>query len=295
MARLLRIALAALAVSWITYIWWGHPGDASVWVWIASAIALTGIASTALPMSWVRTHAALAAALLASVAGFTATRIVGRWPFEFDAMADAGYATFITVLALALAAGLVCGAFWARWTAIAFAAANLLGGALNTMHMIGARHEVAWLASIGVIGGAAIWLHLSGEPVRAYFARHRAHAVWSSRDRLVRIVRLAAFANLAAAPMLLLYALGQPVARETIASALVLAPIVGLGAMLVVARRSAGIALLALGGVGMIAHTAASLSYVPSANAPVIAYYAAFWLPAAVLGLIAAVVALRRA
>jgi hypothetical protein len=282
-------------VSWITYIWWGHPGDASVWVWVATGIALTGIASTALPMSWVRTHAAIAAALLASVAAFTATRIVGRWPFEFDAMADAGYATFITVLALAIAIGLVCGAFWARWTAIAFGAANLLGGALNTMHMIGAHHETAWLASIGVIGGAAVWLHLSGEPLSAHFARHRAHALWTSRDRLVRVARFAALANLAAAPMMLLYALGQPVAHETVASALVLAPLVGLGAALVVARRSAGVVVLALGGVGMLAHTAASLAYVPSANAPVVAYYAVFWVPAAILGIAAGVVALGRA
>jgi hypothetical protein len=295
MARLLRIALAVLAVSWITYIWWGHPGDASVWVWIASAIALAGIASTALPTTWVRTHAAIAAGLLASVAAFTATRIVGRWPFEFDAMGDPRYATFITVLALAIAVGLVCGAFWARWTALAFAAANLLGGALNTMQMIGARHEVAWLAAIGVIGGAAIWLHLSGEPVRAHFARLHIHAVWTSRDRLIRVARLAALANLAAAPMLLLYALGQPVAHETVVSALVLAPIVGLGAALVIARRSAGIALLALGGVGMIGHVAASLSYVAAANAPVVGYYAVFWLPAAILGITAGALAARRA
>src|SRR5262249_42266613 len=128
------------------------------------------------------------------------------------------------------------------------------------------------------------------------FAVHPQHALWGSRDRLIVTARWAAIANLAAGPMLLLYALGQPVAPATVTSALILAPVLGLGAALVVARRTAGLAVPALGGVALLVHTAATFHYVAvTANVPVVGYYAAFWLPAALLGLTAGLLALARA
>jgi hypothetical protein len=94
--------------------------------------------------------------------------------------------------------------------------------------------------------------------------------------------------------MLLLYAFGQPVAPRTVISALVLAPILGLGSVLVIARRSAGILILAAGGLGLIAHTIATAEYVVAGSLQIAGYYAAFWLPAALLGILAGVLAVRR-
>jgi hypothetical protein len=108
-----------------------------------------------------------------------------------------------------------------------------------------------------------------------------------SRDRLVRSARWAAIANFAAAPMLLLYALGQPVAPQTIVSALVIAPVLGIGGALVVARRTLGVIVLGVGGFALLGHIAATASYVPAASLGIAGYYTAFWLPAAVLGITA--------
>jgi hypothetical protein len=77
-------------------------------------------------------------------------------------------------------------------------------------------------------------------------------------------------------------------------SALVLAPILALGGALVLARHSAGIVILAAGGVGLVAHTIATAEYVTAGNLPVAGYYAAFWLPAALLGIVAGALAVRR-
>lgn len=296
-ARSARPAVvAALAILGQLYVWWGHWSDASIAVWVASACAVSGaLLGAVVPGRYVRAHVAIAAALMLCVAGFTATRVVGRWPFAWDAMPDPRYAGFIAAMGAVVAAGLVRGAFWARWAAIAFSAGSLLGGALNAIQLRAVRDESLWLAGpIGVVGALTLLSQLTRPSVREHFARTSQHALWSSRDRLVRSARWAAIANFAAAPMLLLYALGQPVAPRTVISALVLAPVLGLGSALVIARRSAGLLILALGGLALIAHTIASAEYAVAGSLPIVGYYAAFWLPAAILGILAGALAVRR-
>ena len=296
MKRVLPGAVAILSLGWLAYLWWGHWSDASTTVWVASSLAIAGAVGGAIVApARARAHAAIAGALMWILAAFAFTRVIGRWPFAWDAMPDARYAAFITTMGLVVGFGLFRGAFWARWAAMAFSAGSMLGGALNSIHMRAFRDETAWLAAIGVIGGATILSQLVRPEVRTHFARSARHAVWSSRDRLVASARWAAIANFAAAPMLLLYALGQPVAPTTIVSALVLAPVLGLGSALVVARRAIGIVILGVGSLGLIAHTAATAEYVTAGSLPVVGYYAAFWLPAALLGLVAGVLAVTRA
>lgn len=296
--RTLPIAVALLAAASHAYVWWGQWGEASHAVWIASAVALAGAGLGALlPGSWLRSHVAIAAGLMLAVSGFAGARVIGRWPFAWDAMPDPRYAGFLAVMGLAIAIGLVRGALWARWAAIAFAVSTMLGGALNTIHLVGQRDETLWLAgSMGALGGLTVLSQLIRPGVGARFARAERHALWTSTDRLVRVTRWAAIANFAAAPMLLLYALGQPVAPATVVSALVIAPVLGLGGGLVIARRSAGIVVLALGGFALIAHTVATATHVTlAADLPVAGYYAAFWLPAALLAITAGLLAARRA
>ncbi len=84
-------------------------------------------------------------------------------------------------------------------------------------------------------------------------------------------------------------------APTTVPFALVLAPILALGSLLVVRRRAAGIAILGLGGVALCLHTAASARYTIAGGLPIVGYYAAFWLPAALLGITAGVLAVARA
>lgn len=288
--------IAILASACLSYIWWGHWGDASIIVWVASALALVAAGLGAIvPADRARAHTAIAAGLMAILGGFAFTRVIGHWPFLWDAMPDRRYAGFITIACFALAIGLVRGAFWARWAAMAFAAGNALGGALNSYHMLTWRDEGSWLAAIGVIIGATILRALMRDSVRAHFARSSQHALWSSRDPLIRSARWSAIASFAAASMLLLYALAQPVAPRTVVSALVLAPILGIGGALVIARRTAGVVILALGGLALVAHTIASAEYVTAGNLPVVGYYAMFWMPAALLGIATGVIAIVRA
>jgi len=286
-----RIVPLVLTLAWLAYLWWGRLGEVGLAAWIGSGIALAGAAAAAaIPASATRAPAIVAALLMASVGGFVALRVVGHWPFAWDAMADARYAALIATLAFAIAIGLVGRRLWARWAALAFAAGSALGGTLNSIGMRGTRDDGAWLAAIGVFGSVTIWELLARPAVRERFG----HALWTSRDRLVRSARWAAIANFAAAPMLVLYALGQPVAPATVYSALALAPVLGIGSALVVMRRAAGVALLAVGGLGLIAHTAATLDFCAVGSARIADYYAAFWVPAAVLGIVAGVIAFAR-
>jgi hypothetical protein len=295
-SRLVPCVVALVNVGWLAYLWWGHWDDANTAVWIASSVAVAGsVLGVVVPPRLARAHIAIAGVLMLWVAGYAATGVVGHWPFAWEALADPRYAAFITLMGVVVGIGLLCGAFWARWAALAFAVGSMLGGALNSINLGGARNETAWLPAIGVMGGLTVFTQLMRASVREHVAQSTKHALWTSRDRVIRSARWAAIANFAAAPMLLLYALGQPVAPETVVSALVLAPILGIGCALVVARRTAGVVILALGGVGLIAHSIASASYVAAMNLPIVGYYAAFWLPAAALGIIAGVLALLRA
>jgi hypothetical protein len=282
---------AALTLATLSYFLWGTAP--SVAVCIASGIAAMGaLAGVIIPGKHARAHAAVAAGLMLAVGGFAVTRVIGHWPFAWDALADARYAGFIATMGIVVGVGLLRGALWARWAAIAFAAGSALGGTLNSINMRGFRDETAWLAAIGVVGGITIISQLMRPSVRELFTTH---AVWTSRDRLVRSARWAAIANFTAAPMLLLYAFGQPVAPATVWSAIALAPVLLAGSTLVIMRRTVGVLVLAVGGVALLAHTIASTQYVTVAsNVRIVGYYAAFWVPAALLALVAGGVALWR-
>ena len=60
-------------------------------------------------------------------------------------------------------------------------------------------------------------------------------------------------------------------------------------------RRTAGIAILALAGVALVVHTAATAKYAITGGLPVVGYYATFWMPAALLGITAGAMAFARA
>jgi hypothetical protein len=294
--RVLPLAILVVSLGWLAYLWWGQWSEVRTVVYAASSLAIiAAIAGVVIAPAAARAHAAVAGCLMLVLASFTATRAIGKWPFAWDSMPDARYAAVIAILGAAVGIGLVCGAFWARWGAIAFAASAGLGGLLNSYNMRAWRDESAWLAAIGVIGAAVILSQLLRPSVNAHFARRAQHAVWASRDRLIASALWAAIANLGAAPMLLLYALGQPVAPSTVWAALVLAPVLAIGSALVVARRTAGIAILAAGGLGLLAHTAMTLHAVPAFAMRTAGYYTVFWMPAALLGLVAGSIAFARA
>ena len=283
-------------VFWLAYLGWGQAESASLSVrWVSAVACAITFAGALTPRRLARVHLGLAAAVLLLLAGFAGSRAVGAWPFAWDALPDARYAAFIGGAAALTALALLRCAFWARWTAIALAAGSALGGALNSINLRHARDESAWLAAMAVLGGLTLLSQLLRPEGAARCSRGARHSLWASRDRLVVLARWSAIASFAAASMLVLYALGQPVAPATAPWALALAPLLGLGSVLVLRQRGAGIVVLGLGGLALLGLTAASALIVDAANLPIVGYYACFWGPAALASLLSATLALTRA
>ena len=203
-------------------------------------------------------HLVAACGLLATWTVLGVTRIADAWPFVWDAMPSKAYAGLITAICAATIVGLVRGAVWARWVGMAFAATVALGGTLNAFGMRAPHGELGCEVAIGVIGGLALWMQLATPAMRERF--QRVQPLWQSTDRLVRSARWAAIAACIAAPMLVLYALCQPVVAATVIPAFVLAPVLALGAGLVAARRTAGVIVLAVAGLAMTAQLAITLA-----------------------------------
>lgn len=293
LASLTPLLLLLATAASLTYFGWGQLALASSVVrWLSVALLGLGALAVALPRRWARAHVALVAVLFGVLAGLAATRVLGRWPFVWDAMPDARYAALIATAAAATGAGLLFDKVWARWAALALAGGSTIGGALNSLGQLGWRGESAWLAAMAMLGGGLALSQLLRPEVVARAAR--GGELWAVRDRLVMLARAAAICALAAACMLVLYGLGQPVVPATAAWALALAPVAALGAMLVLRKRAAGLVVLGLVGVALAALTAATLGLASSSALPIAGYYACFWLPAALLGPVAALQAFTR-
>ena len=283
---------AALAWGWLVWLGTGLP-EHGLGFWLAStSVLVNATAAVALdPRRHGNAHVAIVVAQIMALVGFAVARVAGHWPFAWDALPDRRYAALLAVLGTTAAIGLVRGAVWARWMAIAFAVTSVVGGVINTIGLAAPRDDLGLQNALGTLAGLVILAQVMAPSVRERFSQ--AQPLWSSRDRLVRSARWAATAGFAAATMLVLYALCQPVAPDTVASALAIAPVLALGSVLVVARRTAGVLVLAVAGGALAVHAGVTVAHAePRAIA---LYYVAFWAPAAVLGMVAGVLALARA
>lgn len=290
--RVLSLLISALGITAIALVWQGHWAETTLAVRIASAIVVAAsVASIA--VASLRARVAIAQVLLATAATFSASRVAGAWPFTWDALPDRRYAAFLTIVALATVIGLHYRALWARWVGFGFAAAGGIGGVINGIGMRGHHDDGAWLAAIGAFGCALVIAQLASPVVREGFTKPSG-AVWTSRDPIVKLVRWSAIAAIAAVPMLLVYALAQPIVPATVWSALALAPVLAIGAVLVLRQKIAGVLVLGVAGAGLIAQTIATKTCVIAWYAPVANYYLAFWLPAGVMGVAAMAATLWR-
>lgn len=296
LVSLAPLAVAAGTACCLVYFGWGQLARASspARALSASLLALALVAAL-VPRRWVRVHVALAAVPLVVLAYLALGRALGRWPFVWDALPDARYAALIAALAAATAAGLLRDALWGRWAALALGGGAALGGALNSLGQLGRRDEPAWLAAMSLAAGALMLSQLLRPELVRRADAARGAELWATRDRLVSLARAAVICAVAAAAMLVLYALGQPVAPATAPWALALAPVVALGALLVLWRRAVGLLVLGLAGLALAALTIVTIVRAPAATRPIAGYYACFWGPASVTGAAAAALALARA
>ena len=287
-SRLPQLSVTVVGVAAVLWPWQHRFAAMSPLVMGTTALAIVAamIGVWLRPDGHLQGHLALAAAVLVLKAAFIGSRILGAWPFEWDALGDPRYASLLLGILGLTMVGLLAGKIWGRWMAMAFAGTSVVGGTLNFIGQTSSPNQAMWLAGVSAFSGATLWCQLSLPLVREHFEHHAQHALWRSRRPLARAARWAAIASFAAAPMLVLYGLAQPVAPLTVSSAFVLAPLSALGAVLVLLRRAVGVVLLALTGVALVAQCAVTLLTAPVTELQIAAYYCAFWGPAAALGLL---------
>ena len=185
------------------------------------------------------------------------------------------------------AVGLVLRKAWARWMALAAAIGGVGTSGLNIVNTIGVQHEMTWIHAVAISFSAIVGLALLGPSVRAQFEREGEQSVWSSQDWSVRGIRATVLSQLVAIPMLLVYAWLQPIVPQTRTMALVLAAVLGLGALLTMGRKLLGALCLVLAGPALLALTAATAWLAHASGDPVntsiAGYYACFWAPAGLI------------
>ncbi|MEZ4430248.1 MAG: hypothetical protein R3A51_21425 [Nannocystaceae bacterium] len=197
-------------------------------------------------------------------------------------------ALIIALVCLLTLTGLVRRRLWAFWLACAGAVLGVASGALNLLGSLAAPGLLTWSTTVTIAFASAALAGLLAADVRRAFHEDDRAALWRARDPLIVALRWMILADLVATPTLLIYAWAQPVVPETATPAAVLAFILGLGAILTVARKVIGALLLSLSGVGLVALAAWNVHATLEAPAlAIVGYYAIFWVPAGLLSLVA--------
>ncbi len=260
-------------------------------------LALASLAAVALDRRWLRV--AIPIALLGANVGFIVAHLAGHELVRFAAYPSTRFAVVLAAAIVAGAIGLARRRMWARWLYLALGVAAIGSGGLNAINFWAVcGHldpnaawsmlvlEQAWGFVASVIAGLLIVANLA--PIGDGFVAGRAHAAWTSDAAVVRTLRWLTIACLLAVPMLLVYAWIQPLVPATRATAVGLAVALTIGVIAAVRGHLVGALALCLGGLGLAAQTAATYALATPRAQPITLYYAAFWLPAAALALVAA-------
>jgi hypothetical protein len=267
--------------------------QAGMAVFLAVHAAAAGVAAL---RASIAARVAIAVSLLAGIAATGVVWLAGFRPPYLVVTTEARQAALSVVVAVVAAVGLGRRLHWARWLALALSAASMAGAAIN---LAGCLLASSWWAPsrallLSFFWGALLMASLAGPGVRDAFLVRRGGEVWASPHRIVTSVRWAILANVVAVCMLLIYAWTQPVVPATALTAQVLAAVLVVAIALAAMRKVVGAVLLVLGGVGLIAQTVATLWLASQGDdATIVHYYTLFWVPAALLSLVAGAVLAR--
>lgn len=192
--------------------------------------------------------------------------------------------------------GLLARHSWARWLALAAAAAGIGTSGLNGVGTLAEPSMATWVFALSASGSAIVGLTLAGSEMRTAFESGDKDSVWRSPDPIVRGIRWTLFTQLIAIPMLLVYGSSQAIVPATGGPAIALAFVLGAAAVLCVRRKILGALLLALGGPALLILTAVTV-WQARHGAPfdlrIAGYYALFWVPAGIVSTVASVVLAR--
>jgi hypothetical protein len=267
--------------------------EAAISVALAAASLMTIVALLA---GWKRVSIAVPVALLAANTTFMLARAAGVNHLGPLPSPDVKFAIVISAAMLLAIGGLVARRQWGRWMGLAFGAAAIGCGGLNLFYYWKPSgtpnlYYPDWYADVvrttvfhmvTFLGGAVIVLNLV-----AASDIFQTSATWSRRDRVIRWLRASMVATFVALPMLLVYAWMQPLVATTKPTALVLAAVLAIGAFLGVRGKLVGALLLVIAGAGLAAQTVATTLLTQAGPDRTISYYyAAFWVPAALILLV---------
>jgi hypothetical protein len=299
MRRLLPIG--AIAIPFVSVVFAHHVSATTTWVTpfelaISVALAAASLATiVALFASWKRVSIAVPVVLLAANTTFMLARAAGVKHLGALPPPDVKFAVVISAAMVLAIGGLVTRRQWGRWIGLAFGAAAIGCGALNLIYYwkpsgTPNTYYPDWYADVcrttcfhmvTLLGGAVIVLNLV-----AASEAFQTNATWSRRDRVIRWLRASMVATFVAVPMLLVYAWMQPLVATTKPTALVLAAVLAVGAFLGVRGKLVGALLLVIAGAGLAAETVATTLLTHGADRTISYYYAAFWVPCALVLLV---------
>jgi hypothetical protein len=294
-----RAALAVAALTWLTAAAFAYASVCTWWTNFSSTgpavrIILFITLSISARLVVLGTRDAVverrfaASALLVGLGSFAALRVVGKWPFAWDALPSAPYAAFVSLAAFFTALGIAARWFWSRWVGMAFGLATCVSGGLNYAGW-GFREwtESSWIAFLATSLGPVLFLQLAHPAVRIDFEANARHGLWTSPHLVIRVSRVATIGALVAIPMLLVFVWGHPFVAEARIPAALLALGLALGAVLVILQKSAGVAILGVVGIGLLFLAYATLQLAMPNDFGSACYFAAFWVPSGLSGIVA--------
>ena len=300
----MRRVLPAVAISipFVSAAFAHHVCATTTWVTtfelaISAALAVASLVTiVALLAGWKRVSIAVPVGLLAANTTFMLARVAGVKHLGALPPPDVKFAVVISAAMLLAIGGLLARRHWGRWIGLAFGAAAIGCGGLNLLYYWKPSgtpnlYYPDWYADIcrttcfhmvTLLGGAVIVVNLV-----AASDVFQASATWSRRDRVIRWLRASMVATFVALPMLLVYAWMQPLVATTKPTALVLAAVLAIGAFLGVRGKLVGALLLVVAGAGLAAQTVATTVLAHAgADRTISYYYAAFWVPSALILLV---------
>ena len=289
--------------------WWHVLGSYRGWATPVVWTVTGGMAALALATAWAgwrgagRAQLAIAASVLGLQVGIAAVTLAGVPLVSFELYPSPALGVVVLALCALGVLGLARRRVWGRWLGLALGATAVASGGLNAYNYwfaIGGLDPVhvawsnatitaGWCMITSALGGVVIAVNLAAPPARAACAIARGEAAWTGDAGLARLVRPMLVTAFAAVPMLLVYALVQPVAPATRTAAVVLAVVLAGAAAIAVRGKLVGALVLVLAGVGLLAQTLATAAWAPPEGRAIVGYYAVFWLPAAACAVVCGV------
>ena len=287
------VVLLASALAWrSSAAWFGVTEQAMV------MIALLGTAAgvAAIARDDVRLRVLVSCGLLLGAPALRLGELLGH-ELPYITWDHGSVASIVSVVVLVVIVGLLRRQVWGRWIALAGSLAGLGGSLLNGLGSLADPGMSTWGHACAAAGTGTLVLLLAGPTMRDAFEGTTSNdGLWRSQAPVVRALRWALIATLVAAPMLLVYALTQPIVPGTVpfAWALVITQLVA--TVLCLRRKVIGALLLSLAGVALLSFTLVcvlAVARLGTAAATIMAYYAVFWTPAGLASMIASAVMLR--